>query len=206
MLTVHSAGQPGLFSPRFRLELPSIGLMGPPLPAVARPTFSDEPPHDDHHLRERYPEVDHLSHRLCAPHKLLVGVVLRARPLYNPPLRGPKRCRLTLPRDLPLKPQFHQTLASQKRVVAAVSRWTLAPSGSPPSASEAAFKVGTKSGESWRFAGHSQRQAGCPLRPPPSSALGPVCPCLRGFYRPSHPRKEPWLRSSPRPPPRVLGR
>ena len=28
-------------------------------PTVAHPAFSDQPPHDDDHVRERHPEVDH---------------------------------------------------------------------------------------------------------------------------------------------------
>src|SRR5215217_9502626 len=62
----------------------------------------------------------HLPHPLRAPHQLLVGVVPRACPLDHPPIRGPKRRRLTLPRDLPPQPQLRQTLAGEMRVVAAV--------------------------------------------------------------------------------------
>src|SRR5829696_6243883 len=116
----------------------------------------------------------------------LASLVPRARPLDHPPIRGPKRRRLALPRDLPPQPQLRQTLAGETRVVAAFSRWTLVPSGSAPSASDAASRVGTRSGESWLlWPGHSRRQAGCPKRPPPSSARCPVCPCPPGFFRPS---------------------
>jgi thioredoxin reductase (NADPH) len=42
-------------------------------PTVAHPAFSDQPPHDDDHLRERHPEIDHPPHALRAPCQLLVG-------------------------------------------------------------------------------------------------------------------------------------
>ena len=42
------------------------------LPAVAAPSFPDEPTHDDDHLGESYPEVDHLPTPLGTPHKLLL--------------------------------------------------------------------------------------------------------------------------------------
>ncbi len=45
---------------------------------------------------------------------------LRSDYLDHPPIRGPKRRRLTLPRDLPPQPQLLQTLAGETRVVAAV--------------------------------------------------------------------------------------
>src|SRR5918994_3536499 len=69
-------------------------------PAVASPALPDEPPDDDDHLREGYPEVDHPSSPLRAPHQLLVGVVPRARPLHYPALRCLKRGWLSLLRDL----------------------------------------------------------------------------------------------------------
>src|SRR5215217_2067314 len=46
-------------------------------PAVASPALPDEPSHDDDHLREGHPEVDHPSSPLRAPHQLIVGVVPR---------------------------------------------------------------------------------------------------------------------------------
>jgi hypothetical protein len=49
-----------------------------------------------------------------------VGVVPRARPLNNPPIRGPIRRGLALPRDLPPEPKLQKTLAGEKRVVAAI--------------------------------------------------------------------------------------
>jgi hypothetical protein len=51
------------------------------LPAVATPAFPDEAPHDDHHLRESHPKVDHPPLALGAPHQLLVGVVPGTAPL-----------------------------------------------------------------------------------------------------------------------------
>src|SRR5829696_2838509 len=39
------------------------------LPAVAAPSFPDEPTHDDDHLGESYPEVDHLPTPLGTPHE-----------------------------------------------------------------------------------------------------------------------------------------
>ncbi len=50
-------------------------------PSVAHPAFSDKPPHDDYHVRERHPEIDHSSFSLRTPHQLLVGVVPRIGPL-----------------------------------------------------------------------------------------------------------------------------
>jgi hypothetical protein len=42
-------------------------------PTVASPALPDEPTHDDDHLREGHPEVDHPPSPLRAPHKLFVG-------------------------------------------------------------------------------------------------------------------------------------
>src|SRR5215204_2853485 len=56
-------------------------------PTVAYPTFPDEPAHDDDHLREGYPEIDHPPPTLCTPHKLLMGVMPGTRPLHHPALR-----------------------------------------------------------------------------------------------------------------------
>jgi len=58
------------------------------LPSVANPALSDQPPHDDHHIRERHPEVDHPPYPLRTPHQLLVGVVPRVGPLRDPTLPG----------------------------------------------------------------------------------------------------------------------
>src|SRR5829696_9584363 len=69
-------------------------------PAVASPALPDEPTHDDDHLRESHPEVDHPSSPLRAPHQLLVGVVPGARPLHYPALRCLKWGWLSLLRDL----------------------------------------------------------------------------------------------------------
>jgi hypothetical protein len=57
------------------------------------------------------------------------------------------------PRSPTSEPHLCQTLAGELRVIAPRSRWTLAPSGSASSASDAAPSVGTTSGEWWRFAG-----------------------------------------------------
>ena len=40
---------------------------------VAAACFPDEPPHDDDHLRERHPEIDHPPLTPRTPHELLVG-------------------------------------------------------------------------------------------------------------------------------------
>src|SRR3712207_7081686 len=39
--------------------------------SVATPGFSDEPPHDDDHFRERHPEIDDLPLTLRTPEELL---------------------------------------------------------------------------------------------------------------------------------------
>src|SRR5215218_2955457 len=57
-------------------------------PSVAHPAFSNQPPHDDHHLGERHPEIDHPPYPLHAPHQLLVCVMPRVRPLRHPTLPG----------------------------------------------------------------------------------------------------------------------
>ena len=58
------------------------------LPSVAHPALSAHPPHDDHHIRERHPEVDRPPYPLRTPHQLLVGVVPRVGPLRHPTLPG----------------------------------------------------------------------------------------------------------------------
>src|SRR5215211_3404330 len=55
-------------------------------PSVAHPAFSNQPPHDDHHLRERYPEIDHPPYPLRTPHQFLMRVMPRVRPLRHPTL------------------------------------------------------------------------------------------------------------------------
>src|SRR5215212_10267796 len=77
-----------------------------PCPAVATPALPDEPPHDDDHLREGHPEVDHPTHLLRAPHELLVGVVPRASPFHHPALRYPERRGLALLGDLGDEPSL----------------------------------------------------------------------------------------------------
>src|SRR5688500_11053077 len=57
-------------------------------PSVAHPAFSNPPPHDDHHLRERHPEIDHPPYPLRTPHQFLVRVMPRVRPLRHPTLPG----------------------------------------------------------------------------------------------------------------------
>src|SRR5215210_8853780 len=47
------------------------------LPTVASPGFSDEPPHDEDHVRESDPEVDDSPFPLGAPREFLVGIVLQ---------------------------------------------------------------------------------------------------------------------------------
>ena len=48
------------------------------LPTVAAPCFPDQSPHNDDHLREGHPEIDHPPPTLRTPHQLLlVGVVPR---------------------------------------------------------------------------------------------------------------------------------
>jgi hypothetical protein len=53
------------------------------LPTVAAPSFSDEPPHNDH-VRETYPIVEHSSSPLGTLYKLLMGVVQENDPLDHP--------------------------------------------------------------------------------------------------------------------------
>src|SRR5215218_5259798 len=55
-------------------------------PSVAHPAFSNQPPHDDHHLRERHPEIDHPPYPLRTPHQFLMRVMPRVRPLRHPTL------------------------------------------------------------------------------------------------------------------------
>src|SRR5687768_6642199 len=57
---------------------------GASFPAVAHPTLPNEPTHDDDHLREGHPEVNHPSPALRAPHQLLMGVLPRVGALYDP--------------------------------------------------------------------------------------------------------------------------
>src|ERR671914_1249650 len=92
------------------------------LPAVVAPGFSDEPSHDDDHLREGNPEGDDSTLTLRTPSELLVGVVPGVNgPLHYPPLRGLKRGRLTLLGDLCAQPTlFFEPLAGGLRVVSAV--------------------------------------------------------------------------------------
>jgi hypothetical protein len=75
---------------------------------------------------------------------------------------GPERCRLALLGDLGEQPPILQALAGEIRVVAAVARWTLVPSGSLPSVSTTASRVGARSGESWRLAGAVTAPKGMP--------------------------------------------
>src|SRR5215211_5441051 len=58
-------------------------------PSVVHPAFSNQPPHDDHHLRERHPEIDHPPYPLRTPQQFLVRVMPRVRPLRHPTLPGP---------------------------------------------------------------------------------------------------------------------
>src|SRR5215217_2228218 len=55
-------------------------------PSVVHPAFSNQPPHDDHHLRERHPEIDHPPYPLRTPHQFLMRVMPRVRPLRHPTL------------------------------------------------------------------------------------------------------------------------
>src|SRR5215208_3815324 len=68
-------------------------------PTIATPGFSDEPPHDDDHVRKGDPEVDDPSPLLGAPHQLLVGVVPGIGPLDDPSQAGFKRCGLAFLAD-----------------------------------------------------------------------------------------------------------
>src|SRR3954447_6282266 len=66
------------------------------LPTVVGPGFSDEPPHDDDHVREGDPEVYDSPFPLSAPHQLLVGVGPGVGSFHDPPFRCPERGRLAL--------------------------------------------------------------------------------------------------------------
>src|SRR5215210_8631621 len=54
------------------------------LPAVANPSFSNESPYDDDHLREGQPEGDDSPPTLGTPHQLLVGILPGVGTLYDP--------------------------------------------------------------------------------------------------------------------------
>src|SRR5215212_5336443 len=96
----------------------STGRSG--FPAVAGPAFPDEPPHDDDHVRERHPEVDHPPALLSTPHKLLVRVVPRVRAFHDPALRGLQRGGLAPLSDHAAQAAGLQLFAGDLRVVAAV--------------------------------------------------------------------------------------
>src|SRR5829696_5571695 len=115
----------------------------------------------------------------------LASLVPRARPLDHPPIRGPKRRRLTLPRDLPPQPQLRQTLAGEMRVVAAVEV-DARPLGQRPQ------RLGRRSqgGDQERrvvaaLAGALTAPSGMPEASTAIERLCPVCPCPPGFFRPS---------------------
>src|SRR5215213_9582597 len=57
----------------------------PAIPAVAAPSFSNESPYDDDHLREGNPEVNDLIPTLGTPYELLVGVLPGVGAFYDPP-------------------------------------------------------------------------------------------------------------------------
>src|SRR5215216_3467860 len=63
---------------------------GSALPVVMSQGFPEEPAHDDDHVREGDPEVDHPPLPLGAPHQFLVGVLSGVRPLHHPTVRSPK--------------------------------------------------------------------------------------------------------------------
>jgi hypothetical protein len=69
------------------------------LPAVATPSFANESPYDDDHLRESHPEVDDPLPTLRTPHQLLVSVVPRVRALHYPTFGCLKRSQLAFLRD-----------------------------------------------------------------------------------------------------------
>src|SRR5918994_375886 len=88
--------------PSFRLRASADRLRSAArtaLPAVVSPAPSDEPPHNDDHLREGDPEVDDSLPALSAPHQLLVSVMPGVRTFHHPTFRRLKRCRLALLRD-----------------------------------------------------------------------------------------------------------
>ena len=87
------------------------------LPTVVPPRFSDEPSHDDDRVGEGDPEVDHSPYPLGAPHELLVRVLPGIGSFYDPAVRRPERCRLTLLADHALKPAFLQKPAGDVRIV-----------------------------------------------------------------------------------------
>src|SRR5215208_4079810 len=61
---------------------------GSTLPVVTSPGFSEEPAHDDDHVRESDPEVDHPPFPLGTPHQLFVSVLPGVRTLHHPAVRS----------------------------------------------------------------------------------------------------------------------
>ena len=72
----------------------SRAASGSAFPAVATPSFSDEPSYDNDHVGESYPEVDDPPLPLGTPEELLVGVVPGINVFDDPPHSGFKRGRL----------------------------------------------------------------------------------------------------------------
>src|SRR3712207_2733230 len=71
----------------------------PPLPTVVSPAASDEPPYDDDHLGEGYPEIDDSPPTFGAPHQLFVSVMPRASAFDYPTSCDLKRSRLAFLRN-----------------------------------------------------------------------------------------------------------
>ena len=65
---------------RLRASANRLGLaLRSSLPAVENPSFSNESPYDDDHLREGHPEGDDPLPTLGTPHQLLMSVMPRVR-------------------------------------------------------------------------------------------------------------------------------
>src|SRR5215203_1543976 len=89
-------------------------------PAVAGPSFSDESPHDDDHLREGQPEVDDLLPALGTPYQLLVGILPGVGALHDPS-SGRLEGRWPSPLgDLRDEPALQQSLAGKIGIVATI--------------------------------------------------------------------------------------
>jgi hypothetical protein len=83
----------------------------PSLPAVADPSFSNESPYDDDHLREGQPEVDDFVPTLGTPHQLLVGILPGVGTLYDPSAGRLEGRWPSLLGDLCDEPALQQSLA-----------------------------------------------------------------------------------------------
>src|SRR5918994_2280378 len=90
---------------------------GSALPTVTNPAFPDKPSHHDDHVGEGDPEVYDPTLPLGTPHKLLMGVVPRVRPLHDPAQAGCERSGRAFFGDHAHEPTLLQKSAGLSRVV-----------------------------------------------------------------------------------------